>query len=253
MKSATNSLVEMHTKSHIEYMPIIDLNPNSDTCIYSILHFVLQESQKTNQTACITFDQPLWLKAMRIIKAENLPIVCRLGGFHTLMSYLGSIGYIMKGSGLEELFEEVYAPNVIQHIMSGKAVKRAIRAHTLAQSALTILLLEDIANHFSINFLQDWYNKALAKELTEEDIRSVIFSQEYATLYEKLQIAHQSCSERSRTSQLFLSYIGDVENMKMFITADRTSNWELHLDTLAKMLNMFSATGHIKYAKCTRV
>ena len=39
----------------------------------------------------------------------------------------------------------------------------------------------------------------------------------------------------------------------MFITADRTSNWELHLDTLAKMLNLFAATGHIKYAKCSRL
>ena len=62
---------------------------------------------------CITFDQPLFLKAMCIIKAEKLPVVCRLGGFHTLMSFLGSIGVLMQGSWLKEVFEEVYARNSV--------------------------------------------------------------------------------------------------------------------------------------------
>ena len=43
-------------------------------------------------------------------------IVCRLGGFHTLMSFLGSIESMMKGSGLEEALERVYGPNVVNHI-----------------------------------------------------------------------------------------------------------------------------------------
>ena len=59
-------------------------------------------------TPCITFDQPLWLKAVEIIKAKAMNIVCRLVGFHTLMSFLGSTGSMMKGSGLEEALEKVY-------------------------------------------------------------------------------------------------------------------------------------------------
>ena len=34
-------------------------------------------------TPCLTFDQPLWLKAVEIIKAKAMNIVRRLGGFHT--------------------------------------------------------------------------------------------------------------------------------------------------------------------------
>jgi len=43
---------------------------------------------------------PLWLKAVDITAATGLN---RLGAFHTLMSYLGSIGRMMDGSGLVKL------------------------------------------------------------------------------------------------------------------------------------------------------
>ena len=37
---------------------------------------------------------------MNIVKQANLPIIARLGGFHLLKSYLGSMGNIMEDSGL---------------------------------------------------------------------------------------------------------------------------------------------------------
>ena len=92
---------------------------------------------------CLTFDQPLWLKACGIIEEVGLDIVARLGGFHTLMSYLGAIGKVMKGSGIKELFKNVYAENTVQLIISGKAISRALWAHLLAESALISILFED--------------------------------------------------------------------------------------------------------------
>ena len=92
---------------------------------------------------CLTFDQPLWLKACGIIEEVGLDIVARLGGFHTLMSYLGAIGKVMKGSGIKELFKNVYAENTVQLIISGKAISRALWDHLLAESALISILFED--------------------------------------------------------------------------------------------------------------
>lgn len=57
-----------------------------------------------------------------------------------MMSYLGSIGHLMSGSGLQELLEVVYAPNSVVHMMSGKAVSRAVRGHLLVDAALNALL-----------------------------------------------------------------------------------------------------------------
>ena len=39
------------------------------------------------------------------------------------------------GSGLEEVFEEIYSEDTVKNIFSGKAVTRALRAHMLTQSA----------------------------------------------------------------------------------------------------------------------
>ena len=56
-------------------------------------------------TTCNTFDLPIWYKAVGIIKAKKMNVVCWLGGFHSLMSFLGSIGSLMAGSGMGEMLE----------------------------------------------------------------------------------------------------------------------------------------------------
>ena len=45
------------------------------------------------------------------------------------MSLMGAAGFIMKGSGLEELLSTVYASNTVEYILLGKAYSRALRAH----------------------------------------------------------------------------------------------------------------------------
>jgi len=62
-------------KSTITMLPIIDLNPSDMTCIYSTLLFVIDQSKKLNViTPSITFDQPLWYKALQI---ANIDVVCK--------------------------------------------------------------------------------------------------------------------------------------------------------------------------------
>ena len=68
-------------------------------------------------------------------------IVCQLGGFHTLIKFMGSLGTIMKGPGFEEALGCVYGPNAVTHMMSGKAVSRALRGLFLLVGALTNKLL----------------------------------------------------------------------------------------------------------------
>ena len=115
-------------KSEVTLLPIINLNPNYYSCIYSTLLLVIGQSKKANSgSPCITFDQPLWLKAVKIITEKSLHIPCRIGGFHTLMSFLGNIGTSMKGSGFSESMQVVYGKNPVQHIVSGQAIARAFR------------------------------------------------------------------------------------------------------------------------------
>ena len=52
--------------------------------------------------------------------------------------FLGSIGHIMTDAGLKGLFSvvHVYAKNTVPHMLSGKVIARAIRAHTLVELTL---------------------------------------------------------------------------------------------------------------------
>ena len=128
-------------KSSIFFFPMLDLNPGDMSCVYSTLKFIASQAQKNNVTPIMTFDQPLYLKALTVISSKHAD--SDLSTFHLQMSFLGAIGYLMAGSGLQEIMELVYAPNAVVHILSGKAYARAVRAHLLVDAALKALLLAD--------------------------------------------------------------------------------------------------------------
>jgi len=133
--------------SAVEMLCILDLNPSDDDCIYSTLVFVASQAKARNiPTPNITFDQPLYIKAVDIALKSDLNIVVRLGGFHTLMSFLGSIGHLMKASGLEEVLGLFFGPNTVEQVLSGTAYARAVRGHFLIHAALTDLLLDYLRN-----------------------------------------------------------------------------------------------------------
>ena len=133
-------------KSSITFLPMIDMNPSDVTCVSSTLKFVSEHAQRHNIANPIaTFDQPLWWKAFNIIQTEPADsdlrkMILRLGAFHTEMSFLGTIGHLMAGSELRELLELIYASNAVDHILTGKAIARAVRAHLIVDAALNALL-----------------------------------------------------------------------------------------------------------------
>ena len=93
-------------------------------------------------TPSVTFDQRLGLKPYEIAKSKQLDLVIQLGDFHTLMSFLGSIGAVKEGSGLYKLLESIYGSYSVTHIISVKAVAILLRSHFLVKSVLMGLLIE---------------------------------------------------------------------------------------------------------------
>ena len=53
----------------------------------------------------------------------------------------------------------------------------------------------------------------------------------------------------TRTAMLWLQYLDMVSTFQRFISAERMSNWKLHLQTVHYMLPYFAASGHSRYAK----
>ncbi len=101
-------------QSSIIFMPMIDMKSSDESCILSTMHFVAEQAKRYSMSPILTFDQPLYWKGIEIQHSEDnssvlKKIVLRLGGLHTTMSFLGSIGHIMTSSGLQAILEKVYA------------------------------------------------------------------------------------------------------------------------------------------------
>ena len=71
-----------------------------------------------------------------------------------------------------------------------------------------------------------------------------------------IQLLYTLCNEvcsKSRTAVLWLNYVHYIEIVLQFITAERTSNFALHISTTKQMINLFAATTHNNYAKTCRL
>ncbi|KAJ8385109.1 hypothetical protein AAFF_G00192500 [Aldrovandia affinis] len=121
--------------TQVDFLPVIEGDPNDYRTIFTTLKECMRLSG--DKVTIVTFDLPIWLKAVDIIKQANLPIIPRLGGFHLLKSYLGSLGNIMDDSGLLELIQLIYpGSKTANHILNGGCFDKAIRAHLLIDAAI---------------------------------------------------------------------------------------------------------------------
>ncbi|KAK2579947.1 hypothetical protein KPH14_007627 [Odynerus spinipes] len=137
---------ELYAQSRIVCLPFLNHPPSNYDTIYTVLNLAVDRIfNKKQKTAFVTFDQPLYWKAKEIVHSTENPefsnLVIRLGGFHLAMSFLGSIGIIMDGSGLKELISEIYAPASVDKMLGGHAYSRAVRAHILVHCTFVQIIL----------------------------------------------------------------------------------------------------------------
>ena len=215
--------------------------------------------------------------------SELKNVVLRLGGFHTIMSFLGCIGRLMEGSGLQEVLETVYAGNAVGHMLSGKAVTRAIRGHFLVHEVLSSMI---VTNALDLTLTVNEINTS-EMEMMKEDTRSVmqeksnavsiplsgnsVHLSKMANLFEQLvdgektveevskedvfDLVHSKILEKKihlhefRTCKLWIMYMTMIDILRAFIKAERIGYWKLHLHSVKQMLPYLAAAGHNLYVK----
>ena len=241
--------------SRVEILPFINLDPTKETTIYTALCFAKDQIEKAGQSVCpVTFDQPLYMKASEIIAASpelKTCLVTRLGGFHLIMSYMGAIGYIMGGSGLDVLWQTVYAGATVQHMLNGHAYARALRAHFLTSAALTTLLLSQphSLDDVDTNQLCQKFSELLDKDRDVHDIKEDLLVKDFVDVIERASVDVAAF----RTGKLWMNYIRQITILKLFIHAERSGDWDLHLYAISQMIPYLHAAGHTQYAKSARL
>ena len=178
-------------------------------------------------------------------------VVIRLGGFHLLLSFMGSIGAIMAGSGLEEMWETVYAKNSVVHMMNGRAYARGIRAHFISQSALATLLLESAAVDESLKEdVETRFVSLLDNTATLEDLEH---SHALHDIDNLLSTRLTEVCSSGRTEKLWVQYFKLVAIIRLFIRAERCGDWQLHLYSVWLVIPYLHAAGHLHYARSAQV
>ena len=255
------------------------MSSSNTTCIFPTLKFISEHARHHKVTPIITFDQPLWWKALMVIESEPpdsdvRQVVLRLGRFHTEMSFIGSIGHLIAESGLKELLALIYAPNAVEHILTGKAIARAVRAHLLVDAVLilskapgvSIPDLEVEANAPDMNDaraeeeaipgtpafeLQEAHAPYADFMVRKKSVEEVSSPSAINKIKHLLQQQKQSL-QGNRTAKLWLQYMDMVDIMRKSIKAERTGHWVQHLESLSEMLP-YMAAGHNLYTRSAQL
>ena len=239
-------------------LPLIDMDPNDENCIYSAIMFIVAQLEKMAISATsVTFDQPLFSKALEVVESKDLgsKIVLRLGRFHTLMSAIGAVFHTMKGSGIEACLEEIFGSNTVVNIMCGKKFNRAVRAIHLLSAALNFQIIHMIV---STDLNDDGLSHAEVAELMEllstqnQSIDQTI-THEVIDKLDRLIMQKKALLSNRRTGRLWVQFMDYLSLLEEFIASERLGLWHSHLDACVKLLNVFAATGHLHYAKSARI
>lgn len=192
--------------SQVMFLPFIDHPASNVDTIYTTLHQALDIAKSHGQKTCvITFDQPLYYKAREMVAVSetnsNLcKVVVKLGGFHMFMSFLGSIGHIMDGSGLKEALGKIYAMNSVDKMLSGHAYSRSIRGHTLLRLALSMIIFEDMK--IEDGKLDALIQQIPSRDVSYENVEGCIGDSFPSTFLNKL----YELKARGPTAQLWVQY-----------------------------------------------
>ncbi len=206
-------------KTNAVYLPLIDMTPSDPDTMMTAMTRAQQITLKTGQEFVVfTCDLQLYRVALYVIWAypeQFSNVIMRLGGMHSLMSFVGSIGALMAETGLNESMASVFGG--VSKMLSGKKFPQNVRAMRM---------------------------------VAEEILRKVVRITDINNMDELMTLL-ESIAASSKTSKLWVDVlVKPVFIMMMFIRAEREGNWLLHLEAFRQMLPYFFAAAHVNYARC---
>ena len=207
----------MQPKAKAVYLPLIDMTPSDpDTMMTAMRQSQIQAHQCGQEYCVFTCDLQLYRVSVNILWAypeQFGNVILRLGGMHTLMSFVGSIGTLMANSGLSEILESTFGG--VNKMLNGKKYPQNVRAlRILTEEVLRPLIEEDPDG-------QTTFNSMLC-----------------------------NVASKSRTAKLWADVlVKGAMLMMMYVRAEREGDWCLHLYAVKEMIPYFFAAGHVNYAR----
>ena len=193
------------------------MTPSDPTAMKSAMLEAKRLTKKAGQaTTLFTADLQLYRVGLNVqwafpeLFGEDF-ILC-LGGMHLLMSYVGAVGVLMAGSGLEEPMKAAFGG--VMKMLTGK------------------------------NFPQ---NTRALRIVVEQGLHKILCE---VNTFDELMQELKARASKCRTAKHWVeNLILPVLLMLIFIRAEREGEWALHLWAVNEMIPYFFAAGHIHYAR----
>ena len=230
----------------IGYMPII-LNPAHE---YETLNTVIIRCKYIaeslgQQHVVITADEALYSRLMELKWSQDgyTFLIPRLGGLHTAMNFMKSIGQHLQSAGLIELWTEsgLLGTKTAERVLAGKDYEKGMRAHKITFQTMWELLLPQL-----MEFLGHTYKDLKQKiEQATGDDDDMKLTQVLVT--EEFKVALECFVEEKKEDPNFVlwyTYLEMVSILLLFTRAQRDGLWDLHLSAFKMMLPYFHHYSH---------
>ena len=209
-------MIDVHKpKTLCVFGPLIDSPPSHPDTVLSTMEYLDHTLKSLGMVEVhLKLDMQLYIVACLIKWNDPIrwrSIILRPGMMHTLMSFIGTIGYTMKATGIDELVGSAFGG--IPNILNGKAWPKSMRAFRMIVAALLDSFLEGEKSHDDIiRYLDRARNHPTGKLWVDCFIIPTL-------------IAHR------------------------FLRAEREGDWLLQQECLDIMLPYFFVAGHHHYAR----
>ena len=165
----------------VGYLDCPDAPATDNATIYHLLcrSLMIKEKLGLSSMVCV-YDQAIFAKAIEIQfkeKEKFKSLVLMMGGFHTLMMFLGIIGSCFKDAGVQDILIQsgVLADGSAERAMTGSMYNRSVRMCKLMYEALTRMLITEIERNIeSIEEVygvlpSDWNNESCYHKFVNSD------------------------------------------------------------------------------------
>jgi len=217
----------------------------------------MQVSKRLNQPCTfITFDYAAARMAYDIVWEKPTlysNVIVHMGAFHTMCSYMGSLGKMMTGSGFEEILIEagVCASGSINQVINGSHYNRAMRVHQHMADAIERLLQDRFVTDAPVDFSQLSDLVSLAEEPSFERMVEVMNSTSCIEFMEKYSSFKDGVREghHGKTAQFWILYYDCVWVLLHFVESIKENDLPLYLQTLRQLSGLMFSADHLNYAR----
>lgn len=243
----------------VEYLPPINASPTSYVIVNETLEMANEIAKQCQQDHIIvTYDLAIAKMAMQIQENEKPKfdnIFVNLGAFHLQMAFFKAIGKFIDSCGLVEILvqADVLAGGSMNSFLDSKHFNRCKRLHPLTAAALQILHFNqyistskiDTAEEILADLIQNLTNTTF-----EVNERIELPELLHGTVEEYTEFCKQTLTgKHGKTAQYYYQYCELINLFLRFSRSIRTSNFELYLESIYNMSDLFFALNQPNYAR----